>query len=243
MSLAATQASATAGEERGRALLRFAWAVARFVLTIAVTLLGLLAVTFIIGRVVPIDPVLAIVGDRAPQRVYLRVREELGLDLPLIQQFWIYCTKVLTGDFGRSVLTTNPVLVRHRPLFPGDHRACDLRHAGRHPARRAARRVRRGALGKHPGPDRPRRRPDRLFRADLLARADGAPALLRQARLGGGAGPARHLLRLHRDAGHRHAHRRQPDAGRVRRSSATSSPTSSFRARCSAISRSPTSAA
>src|SRR3954462_8753215 len=84
--------------------------VARFCGMVAATLLGLLAVTFIIGRVVPIDPVLAIVGDRAAQSTYLRVRQELGLNLPLIQQFWIYCTKVLTGDFGRSVLTTNPVL-------------------------------------------------------------------------------------------------------------------------------------
>ena len=110
MSLAATSASPATGEGRGRALLRIGGAIARFVLTVAITLLGLLAVTFIIGRVVPIDPVLAIVGDRASQSTYLKVREDLGLDLPLIQQFWIYCSKVLTGDFGRSVLTTNPVL-------------------------------------------------------------------------------------------------------------------------------------
>jgi ABC-type dipeptide/oligopeptide/nickel transport system permease component len=37
---------------------------------------------------VPIDPVLAIVGDRAPEHVVQRVRQELGLDLPLYQQFW-----------------------------------------------------------------------------------------------------------------------------------------------------------
>ncbi len=62
----------------------------RFAVMVAATLLGLLAVTFFIGRVVPIDPVIAIVGDRAPAHVYERVRQELGLDLPLIQQFWIY---------------------------------------------------------------------------------------------------------------------------------------------------------
>jgi ABC-type dipeptide/oligopeptide/nickel transport system permease component len=44
---------------------------------------GLLAVTFFIGRVMPIDPVLAIVGDRAPEHVVQRVREELGLNKPL----------------------------------------------------------------------------------------------------------------------------------------------------------------
>lgn len=118
MSLATAAGTETYEGARRRALLRIGWGIARFVLTVAVTLLGLLAVTFIIGRVVPIDPVLAIVGDRAPQRVYLRVREEMGLDLPLIQQFWIYCSKVLAGDFGRSVLTTNPVLSDIARFFP-----------------------------------------------------------------------------------------------------------------------------
>jgi peptide/nickel transport system permease protein len=43
--------------------------------------------------VVPIDPVLAIVGDRAPEHVVQRVREELGLNLPLYQQFGIYLAR------------------------------------------------------------------------------------------------------------------------------------------------------
>jgi peptide/nickel transport system permease protein len=81
-------------------------------------LLGLVAVTFFIGRVVPIDPVIAIVGDRAPAHVYERARQELGLDLPLIQQFWIYLKKVVTGDFGNSVLSTNPVMTDIANAFP-----------------------------------------------------------------------------------------------------------------------------
>jgi peptide/nickel transport system permease protein len=82
------------------------------------TLLGLVAVTFFIGRVVPIDPVIAIVGDRAPPQVYERVRRELGLDLPLPEQFWIYLKKAATGDFGNSVLTTNPVMSDIANSFP-----------------------------------------------------------------------------------------------------------------------------
>ncbi len=85
---------------------------------LAATLLGLLAVTFFIGRVVPIDPVIAVVGDRASPQVYDRVYKELGLDLPLIQQFWLYCKKALTGDFGNSVLTTNPVMTDIANVFP-----------------------------------------------------------------------------------------------------------------------------
>jgi peptide/nickel transport system permease protein len=97
---------------------RVLWPIARVVGSVALTFLGLLLVTFLIGRVVPIDPVLAAVGDRAPAAVYERVKQELGLHLPLWQQFWIYLKKVLTGDFGRSVLTSNPVLVDIRRFFP-----------------------------------------------------------------------------------------------------------------------------
>ena len=89
-----------------------------FLVVILLTYLGLLAVTFFIGRVIPIDPVLAIVGDRAPEHVVERVREELGLNKPLYVQFYIYLSKVLHGDFGTSVLTSNPVMQDIRRTFP-----------------------------------------------------------------------------------------------------------------------------
>ncbi len=93
-------------------------ALVRFLGAVVLTYLGLLAVTFFIGRVVPIDPVLAIVGDRAPEHVIARVREELGLNLPLWKQFLIYLGKVLQGDFGTSVLSSNPVMQDIRRVFP-----------------------------------------------------------------------------------------------------------------------------
>jgi peptide/nickel transport system permease protein len=97
---------------------RLVFVVGRLALTLAFTFLGLLLVTFLIGRVVPIDPVLAAVGDRAPQDVYEQVRIELGLHLPLWQQFLIYVGDVLRGDFGRSVLTASPVLEDILRVFP-----------------------------------------------------------------------------------------------------------------------------
>jgi len=92
--------------------------IGRFLIIAATTYLGLLAVTFFIGRVIPIDPVLAVLGDRAPSNVVERVRREMGLDLPLIQQFYIYLKSALSGDFGTSVLTTNPVMTDIRRVFP-----------------------------------------------------------------------------------------------------------------------------
>ncbi|SIS50310.1 ABC transporter permease [Phaeovulum vinaykumarii] len=91
---------------------------ARLLGTVAVTFLGLLLVTFLIGRIVPVDPVLAVVGDRAPQSVYDRVYVELGLDRPLWEQFWMYLQKVATGDFGTSFLTKRPIVDDIARVFP-----------------------------------------------------------------------------------------------------------------------------
>ena len=96
----------------------FFYALGRFILVGVVTFLGLIAVTFFIGRVVPIDPVLAIVGDRASQSTYDAARKLYGLDLPLAQQFLLYLKKALTGDFGVSILSSNPVLQDIRRVFP-----------------------------------------------------------------------------------------------------------------------------
>lgn len=90
----------------------------RLALTVLATFLGLLIVTFMIGRIVPVDPVLAVVGDRAPQSVYDRVFLELGLDKPLWEQFWIWLKKVLAGDFGTSFLTKKPIIDDIARVFP-----------------------------------------------------------------------------------------------------------------------------
>jgi peptide/nickel transport system permease protein len=108
----------TGGGRRGARLIRAADTAGRFLVVIVLTYLGLLAVTFFIGRVIPIDPVLAVVGDRAPEHVIARVREEMGLNKPLWEQFYIYIRKVLQGDFGVSVLTSNPVMQDIRRAFP-----------------------------------------------------------------------------------------------------------------------------
>ena len=93
-------------------------AAGRWLATVALTYLGLLAVTFFIGRVIPVDPALAIVGDRAPEHVVQRVREELGLNEPLPVQFAMYVGKALKGDFGTSVLTSQPVWQDILKTFP-----------------------------------------------------------------------------------------------------------------------------
>jgi len=108
----------TGGGGRASALLPFLSKLGRLLGTLALTFFGLLLVTFLIGRVVPVDPVLAVIGDRAPQSVYDRVFIELGLDKPLWQQFAIYLQKMLTGDFGQSFLTKKPIIEDIARVFP-----------------------------------------------------------------------------------------------------------------------------
>ena len=86
--------------------------------TLAVTFLGLLLITFLIGRVIPVDPVLAAVGDRASQSTYDKMFLEMGLDKPLWQQFIIYIGKILSGDFGTSFLTKKLIIDDIARVFP-----------------------------------------------------------------------------------------------------------------------------
>ncbi|MEM5433914.1 ABC transporter permease [Paraburkholderia diazotrophica] len=100
------------------ASVRWTLRVLRWALTLAITFTGLLAVTFVIGRKVPIDPVLAILGDRASASAYAAARIQLGLDKPLAVQFFIYVRAVLHGDLGVSLLTANPVIDDIKRVFP-----------------------------------------------------------------------------------------------------------------------------
>ena len=93
-------------------------AVLAFIFVIALTFLGLLIVTFFIGRVIPIDPVLSVVGDRASQEIYDAAAAKLGLDRPLVVQFLKYGGDVLQGDLGHSISTNRPVVEDLARFFP-----------------------------------------------------------------------------------------------------------------------------
>ncbi len=87
-------------------------------MTLLVTFIGLLAVTFIISRVVPIDPVTSILGERATQAQIEEARVRLGLDEPMWKQFGIYVGNTLQGDLGTSVRTRDPVSEDIARYFP-----------------------------------------------------------------------------------------------------------------------------
>ncbi len=86
--------------------------------SILITMLGLMFVTFLIGRVMPLDPVLSVVGERASKEVYDAAYYAMGLDKPVIVQFGYYLWDVMHGDFGISLLNARPVSEDIKRVFP-----------------------------------------------------------------------------------------------------------------------------
>lgn len=99
-------------------LFKAARKVATSVIVILTTLLGLLVITFIVGRMVPADPVIAAIGDQADQATYDRVYKEMGLDRPVYVQFANYLGNAVQLDFGQSNITKQPVVNDLARVFP-----------------------------------------------------------------------------------------------------------------------------
>jgi peptide/nickel transport system permease protein len=73
-------------------------------------LLGVVVVSFILTRALPGDPAVYFAGPAADANSIQQVRESLGLDRPLMEQFFIYLGDLLVGDLGVSISTGQPVL-------------------------------------------------------------------------------------------------------------------------------------
>jgi peptide/nickel transport system permease protein len=74
-----------------------------------VTLIGLSVVVFIVSRVAPGDPAKLAAGPDATEEMVQVIREEFGLDRPLVIQYTIYMKGLIQGDFGRSIRTRHLV--------------------------------------------------------------------------------------------------------------------------------------
>jgi peptide/nickel transport system permease protein len=73
---------------------------------------GVTVVTFALTALVPIDPVVAVLGERAAAdpSIVAVFREKHGLDQPIYVQYWLYLTNLVQGDWGTSIQTGRPVL-------------------------------------------------------------------------------------------------------------------------------------
>jgi peptide/nickel transport system permease protein len=73
-------------------------------------LIGVSVVVFVFIRLLPGDPATAILGQHATPQLIAEMREHLGLDKPLWEQYLIYLRTLLSGDFGTSIINGQPIL-------------------------------------------------------------------------------------------------------------------------------------
>ncbi|MEZ4612674.1 MAG: ABC transporter permease [Caldilineaceae bacterium] len=89
----------------------------RLLLTVVV-LLGVTFIVFLIIQLVPGDPARVVLGVQANEQNVAALRERMGLNEPFFVQYWNWLTGVLRGDWGRSLITGQPVLPQIQSRLP-----------------------------------------------------------------------------------------------------------------------------
>ncbi len=81
-------------------------------------MLGAVTVVFFLISLAPGDPARIMLGERAQKEQIEELREELGLDKPLVQRYGIYLLNVVQLDLGKSIFSQRPVVEEMLELFP-----------------------------------------------------------------------------------------------------------------------------
>ncbi len=81
-------------------------------------LVAVLTLVFIIIRIVPGDPAMVVLGDQASAEALAALRTKMGLDVPLIQQYFTFLSGVFRGDLGNSLLSGRAVLDEVMTVLP-----------------------------------------------------------------------------------------------------------------------------
>jgi peptide/nickel transport system permease protein len=74
------------------------------------TIIMITLVVFVMMQSIPGDPVVAVLGEGYTEETAQQVRQEYGLDKPVLVQYFIWLGKLVQGDWGRSILSGRPVL-------------------------------------------------------------------------------------------------------------------------------------
>ncbi len=82
------------------------------------TFLGVLTLVFVLMRLVPGDPAILILGERATPESVAALRADMGLDVPIWRQYVNFLGQVAQGDLGRSIRTNQPVFGEVMRVFP-----------------------------------------------------------------------------------------------------------------------------
>jgi dipeptide transport system permease protein len=83
------------------------------------TFVGITIVAFGLIRLVPGDPVLLMIGERgASEESILQMKAQLGLDKPVLTQYWIFVSQAAQGNLGDSVVSGRPVWEEFKDRYP-----------------------------------------------------------------------------------------------------------------------------
>lgn len=90
----------------------------RRLLIVIPVIIGVSAVVFFLIRAIPGDPALILLGEHSNEESVAKIRAQLGLDKPKIIQFFYFLINIAKGDFGRSFVTNELVVVEISKHFP-----------------------------------------------------------------------------------------------------------------------------
>ena len=82
------------------------------------TLLGVSILVFSMVHLAPGDPALVMLGEHANKEAVDALREQMGLNKPLLEQYFLFITNAIQGDFGISIISGEPVVVEFLERFP-----------------------------------------------------------------------------------------------------------------------------
>jgi peptide/nickel transport system permease protein len=87
-------------------------------LNVVLIIIAVSIIIFLLIRLAPGDPAITMAGEHASKEALAHMREEWGLNRPLVVQYFIWLAHALRGDFGQSILTHESVLVEIAQRFP-----------------------------------------------------------------------------------------------------------------------------
>ena len=85
---------------------------------LVITVLCMTVITFFLTQMIPGDPARAAAGPEASAETIATIREEMGLDKPVVVQYGMYMARLFRGDLGRSIATRRPVFDDIRKKLP-----------------------------------------------------------------------------------------------------------------------------
>jgi ABC-type dipeptide/oligopeptide/nickel transport system permease component len=88
------------------------------IVSFCTVIFGVLLLTFLLIHLVPGDPVEVMLGESASTADRMQLREDLGLNQPLINQFGSYIFKLSYGDLGSSIHTKTPIIELIKTRYP-----------------------------------------------------------------------------------------------------------------------------